>query len=145
MLCFCVNSLFLFKSGSPRQDFKMLPLTAGKMGRGYSCFQWDFSGVSFRVAALRGALRGQSVRVFCVLRLPSQFRFLLATIAVPSCGVLAVKGRVSSRGTRFSVLVLLGICTPELNSVVCSCALQAFYARLFLTQDVYFNNSSFVI
>ena len=27
VLCFCVNSLFLFKSGSIEQDFKMLPLT----------------------------------------------------------------------------------------------------------------------
>ena len=59
-----------------------------------------------------------------------------------------MKGRVCDRGTRFSVLALLGglyVCTPEINSVVCSCVLQVSYARLFLTQDVYFNNSSFVI
>ena len=39
----------------------------------------------------------------------------------------------------------LGVCTPELNSVGCSCAWQVFYVRLLLTQDVYFNDSSFVI
>ena len=46
-----------------------------------------------------------------------------------------MKRRVSDRGTRLSVLVLLkGLC-PELNSVVCSCAWQVFGARLLLTQD----------
>ena len=96
VLCFCVNSLFLFKSGSPEHEFKMLSLTAvswhGKMDRGNSCLQWDFCGGSFRVAGPRRALVGQSVRVFCVLRLPSQFRSLLVTIAVPCCGCRSGEG-----------------------------------------------------